>query len=258
MNHFVVSDLHLCDGGPRDRFAWNDRPQQFDRFLDFVEQQHGRLIIAGDLFDLWQCNFSRSVEHYGPLLDRLAAMQAIYVVGNHDIDLLHFIGAHFLNHPLFDTLCGPFVLNDGRRRIKIMHGHEADKYCSNEMPDFSRILATITGLLEDKNGGPMKGRSSIEDLFVGSLEKMVAFHEWLWGKKPRDQELIAGLKQPVDNGECNIVIGGHTHTPGRQGEWYYNSGSWCTQVNSFVNITGDSVRVYDWDHGPIPNNVVLG
>ena len=162
MNHFVVSDLHLCDGGPRDRFAWNDRPKQFDRFLNFVEQQDGRLIIAGDLFDLWQCNFSRSVKHYGPLLDRLAAMHAIYVVGNHDIDLLHFTGTHFLNHPLFDTLCGPFVLNNGRRRIKIMHGHEADKYCSNEMPDFSRILATITGLLEDKNGGPMKGRSSIE------------------------------------------------------------------------------------------------
>ena len=258
MQTFIVSDLHLCDGGPRDRFAYGDRPQQFGRFLDFIGDQAGRLIIAGDLFDLWQCNLSRCIEHYLPLLDRLAAMGAVYILGNHDVDLLHFVGKHFLNHPLFDSMTTPFVLNNGKLRVKIVHGHEADPYCADEMPGTSRILTTITGILEDRNGGPMRGKRSVEDLWVGTLEKMVSFHARFWGKKPRDVQLIDGLKQYVDKGECDVVIGGHTHTPGHKGEWYHNSGSWCAAKNSFAWIGDGVVQVWDWDCGPMLNNTVLG
>ena len=258
MNTFIVSDLHLCDGGPRDRFAYGDRPEHFHSFLNFVEAQRGKLVIAGDLFDLWQCNLSKSVMHYMDLLDCLNEMEAVYIVGNHDVDLLHFVGTDFLNHPFFRRMSGPVVLNDGNLRVKIVHGHEADPYCADDMPGTSRILTTITGLLEDRNGGPMRGKWSVEELWVGTLEKMVSFHARFWGKKPRDVELIDGLKQYVDNGECDIVVGGHTHTPGRKGEWYRNSGSWCSRTNSFAYIGDGMVQVFDWDCGPVLNTIVLG
>jgi UDP-2,3-diacylglucosamine pyrophosphatase LpxH len=258
MNTFVISDFHMCDGGPRDRFAYGNRPKQLDAFLNFVEAQGGKLVVAGDLFDLWQCNFSKSVMHYMDLLDRLNEMEATYIVGNHDVDLQHFVGTHFLAHPLFDRMTGPYVLNDGKHRVKICHGHEADDYCADDMPGIGRITAILTALLEDRNGGPMRGKWSVEELSVGVLEKLVSWHERLWHKPQRDKTLIDGLKRYVDNGECDIVIGGHTHTPGRKGDWYFNSGCWCLRTNSFAWINDGKVSVWDWDFGPTPNNIVLG
>lgn len=258
MHVFVVSDLHLCDGGPRDRFAYGDRPKQFNNFLNFVESEGGRLIIAGDLFDLWQCNFSKSILHYEDLLARLDRMRAVYILGNHDVDLLHFVGADFLNRPFFDRMRGPITLDDGKLKVRICHGHESDKYCAADMPGLGRITAIITALLEDRNGGPMKGKYTVEELSIGVLEKLVGWHERIWHKPPRDGQLINGLKSYVDSGECNIVVGGHTHTPGSRGDWYRNSGSWCCRANTFVYIDDDSARVFTWDNNrPILNTTQL-
>jgi UDP-2,3-diacylglucosamine pyrophosphatase LpxH len=259
INTYVISDLHLVDGGPRDPFAWGDRLPHFNSFLDFVEEHSGHLIIAGDLLDLWRGNFSKAMMHYAKLLDRLAAMGAVYVLGNHDCDLRYFIGTDHLTHPIFKKMSLPFILNDCGKRIKIMHGHEADAYCANDMPGMGHILAIITAQMEEKNGGPVWHGKGIEELFVGGLEKMVTFHERFWGKKPRDLELMQGLKVAVDNDECDMVVAGHTHTPGQIGNWYYNSGSWCTvKPNSFIWITGGEVRIFDWLDYPIANTVVLG
>jgi len=84
---FVISDLHMGDGGARDNFALNNREKELGLFLDYVASQQGELIILGDLFDFWQMNLSKVVTTHIPLLDRLAAMNATYVVGNHDADL---------------------------------------------------------------------------------------------------------------------------------------------------------------------------
>ncbi len=255
---YIVSDLHACDGGPRDRFNYGDRPAQFSKFLDYVSDRCGRLVIAGDLLDLWQCNFSRAIEFNRPLLDRLAKLGAVYVVGNHDVDLLHFVGGDFLNHPLFANMTMPLVVGDGKVRVKVCHGHESDAYCSQENPGIGRMTAILTGLLEDRNYGPMKGKFSVEELSVGVLEKLVRWHEKLWHKPQRDVALIDGLKKFVDSGECDIVVAGHTHTPGRKGDWYFNSGCWCLRSNNFVLIEDGKVACYDWDGTkPVLNNTVL-
>ena len=36
---FVISDLHIGDGGPRDNFACGDCRDQLIAFLDYVETQ---------------------------------------------------------------------------------------------------------------------------------------------------------------------------------------------------------------------------
>ena len=81
---FVVSDLHIGDGGTRDNFAVDNKDQQFDLFLDHVCEQDGELIVLGDLFDFWQANVGNVIVRCLPMLDRLAEMRAAYVVGNHD------------------------------------------------------------------------------------------------------------------------------------------------------------------------------
>ncbi|MHC4231149.1 MAG: metallophosphoesterase [Planctomycetota bacterium] len=92
----VVSDLHIGDGGPRDNFSVDNKEKKFNHFLDYVEQSDTELFVLGDLFDFWQANISRVVIHRLKLLDRLAQMQAVYVVGNHDADFEHLIGTDIL------------------------------------------------------------------------------------------------------------------------------------------------------------------
>ena len=137
---FVISDLHMGDGGPRDNFPLGDREKQLNLFLDYVGRQQGELIILGDLFDFWQMNLSKIVMLHMPLLDRLAAMNATYVVGNHDADFDHFIGTGFLSHPLLQRMCGPFEREIGGKRFKFMHGHEVDPLNSGDMPGTGKNL----------------------------------------------------------------------------------------------------------------------
>ncbi len=251
MKTYFVSDLHLCDGGPRDRFAWGGRPKRFNDFLDFVGDN--RLIIGGDLFDLWQSNVSKALLYYDPLLQRFDKMQAEYIVGNHDFDLVHFIGQDYLNRPFFKRMTGPILATYPTRVIKFVHGHESDKYCRDETPGFSHLLTIITGMLADYNGGPMKGKWTVEQVFVGTLEKLLRFWQW-WNDKPI-YNVVAGLKSARLGDET--IVAGHTHEPGSS-DWYYNSGCWCAQTDSFIEVAEDGTpTVFDWVDGPKQNTVRL-
>ena len=59
---FRLSDLHLCERGPRDNFAYNGREERFNNFLNMVEAAGGQLLILGDLFDWWLAN--RWAQHH--------------------------------------------------------------------------------------------------------------------------------------------------------------------------------------------------
>ena len=96
-----------------------DREKQLNLFLDYVGSQQGELIILGDLFDFWQMNLSKIVMMHMPLLDRLAAMNATYVLGNHDADFDHFVGTGFLSHPLFKKMCSPIRAGDRRQAVQV-------------------------------------------------------------------------------------------------------------------------------------------
>ncbi|MHC5213875.1 MAG: metallophosphoesterase, partial [Planctomycetota bacterium] len=131
---FVVSDLHIGDGGPRDNFSVDSKAQKFDCFLDYVEDCGADLFVLGDLFEFWQANISRVLVHRLPLIDRLARMKAVYVVGNHDADFEHLIGREILAHPFFDRMSGPFERVIANKRFKFMHGHELDPFNRDGTP----------------------------------------------------------------------------------------------------------------------------
>jgi UDP-2,3-diacylglucosamine pyrophosphatase LpxH len=102
MPTFCISDLHLCDRGPRDNFAYNGREERFYNFLKFVEESRGRLLILGDLLDWWQVPVGSAISAYLPLLDRLNGLGAEWIVGNHDNALAPLIGTPLMiDHPLF-------------------------------------------------------------------------------------------------------------------------------------------------------------
>ena len=109
---YVVSDLHMGDGTAKDNFA--EHRQRFEAFLDEVVEQDddGRLILAGDVFEFWQSPHGDIVRTYLDLLKRLVQRRAVFIVGNHDIDLLGFVGLP-VESALIDHLVADLVVDRG-------------------------------------------------------------------------------------------------------------------------------------------------
>jgi len=282
---FVISDLHIGDGGPRDNFGHtgSDRPRQLIAFLDYVERENGDLIVLGDLFDFWQANFSRVLtsDFGNRLVKKLGEMKVTYVIGNHDIDLVGFVDRKLLSPALFQALSGPFSRQIGEKTFHFMHGHEIDPYNRDEVPGKGRLLTIFAGMAESLVGSPnlADGRSVetvLEQQGEGTLNQVKT-----WGRRvlakllllfgvqsndlspaqntDRAAEMLARYAAHREAEGYDVLVVGHTHQPGRMDGWYFNSGSWATTDNNFVRITpAGSVQVFDWNDGnPRPNDTVL-
>ncbi|MBN1256742.1 MAG: metallophosphoesterase, partial [Planctomycetes bacterium] len=87
---YVISDLHIGAGGPRDSFSQYNRGANFNSFLDHVKKEGAELIILGDFLDLWRFDLKKIIEKRNGLLDRLAEMKISFILGNHDQALQNF------------------------------------------------------------------------------------------------------------------------------------------------------------------------
>lgn len=255
---FVVSDLHLGDRGPRDNFAHmngGNRTDEFWNFLNMVERANGRLIIVGDLFELWQSNMSLVLTSWHLLLNRLARMKAVYILGNHDADLLYFCSSSLgLSHPFFKTMATNRTEYRGGKSFHFIHGHETDSYCAGSVPGIGRITAIYTGLKEDRNGGPLLDKyRTVEDATTSRLEWVSGILRWCLRKPNRRQLGYLGLCKLLRT--YNVVVSGHTHRAGQLRSQYgpvpaYNAGTWAEGTCSFVVIDPKGkVGVYDWIDG---------
>ena len=253
---FVVSDLHLADRGFRDNFAVEGREARFYKFLDYVEAEGGQLYVLGDLFDWWQANLSKSVRVYQDLLARLTHVGpdgALWVAGNHDNALTDFIGSEIKLRGLeLPAVSRGFEATIGGRRFAFLHGHEADPYCRDLNPGTGEITAIISGMLEDRNRGPFdRHHHAIEDQFIGTLEGALTLWRKLTFQQGRLDEMLDGVEAYRKEAGADVVVYGHTHEPGRIGDYHFNSGSWARTNDTFVRIEKDGrTAVWEW----LPSN----
>lgn len=268
---FCVSDLHMGDLGPRDNFAAmsdGKREAEFNAFLDYVESEQGELTIVGDLFELWQGNVSRVLTCRMPLLDRLADMGTRYLLGNHDIDLKYFTASSVgLSHPLFADMRFSHTICVGDKRILLIHGHEQDPYCCNEVPDFGRISAIYTGLKEDRNGGPLSKKyrgTTIENQVLGKFFRVSALFRRLRGKPSHSDIMRQAVLTAWRTSNCHALLYGHTHEPGQfvcEGRKLpiYNLGTWAEHTNTFARVSENGeISLLDWVDGQSrPNTTKL-
>jgi UDP-2,3-diacylglucosamine pyrophosphatase LpxH/uncharacterized membrane protein HdeD (DUF308 family) len=272
---FVISDLHLGDGGVRDKFEARSKTPELRAFLDHVGAEGGELFVLGDLFELWQMNLSRLLLRRRPILDHLAAVGAVYVPGNHDVDLADFIGTSFLDHPFFRGMRPPFVRPIAGRRYRFFHGHETDPFNAGSDPGFGRMLAIFAGIFEDEKGSPLlaggvgvgdvleqfgesmlaiwrAAAATLEDAPPGAARNDVRPNAALTPAQAPDRlaEHVAGVRADLDKGGYDVAVLGHTHKAGRIGGWYYNSGSWIGQESPYLRISADGeVRCFEWKGG---------
>lgn len=272
---FLISDLHLGDRGKRDNFFLPGKDQKenkvdrlalFESFLKMVKKRNGQLVILGDLFEFWQANIGEVIKVNLPLLDKLAEMEAIFVVGNHDIDLEPLVENResVFKHPFFARMTSAFSVKIGGKRIKFFHGHEIDPYNQGNSPAWGRMMAILAGIVEDKLGAGSVTEVTTEEILIkiGVDIKNSAASLWdgieekwheLWGNEHEKSltpaqntslvsEHFQHMEKEKEKGEFDIVVCGHTHMAGKLEDWYVNSGSWVKFENG--EPVGNYLQIY--------------
>ncbi len=270
---YVVSDLHVGDGGPRDNFLVGGRREDFVNFLGYVKKNKGELFILGDLFEFWQSPLGKVVVSNKNLLDKMAKMEVRYIIGNHDADLTAFIGRNMLTHPFFKLMSGPIVRDIGGKKFKFQHGHEVDPFNSSPEPSWGRMLAIFAGIFEEKNGSPLlPSGETVEDTLETFGEMLLKFWNWMVDKfasrvrgnapapRPKEEltpaqnpyrisELLPKYRENRESEKYDVAVVGHTHRAGQFEDWYFNSGSWVGKNNEFLTISPEGkINFHHWEN----------
>lgn len=278
---FVISDLHIGDGSPKDNLCQAGRETLLDGFLDHVERQRGQLVIVGDLFELLRYPAERILTRRRPLLDRLAHLDSLYIPGNHDEAAVELANANRPAHPFFARTSTAFTRTIGPKRFKFMHGHEVDPLITPGIQTLGRLLGAVGTRLEFRSGACLLSNDGVTEILMEAGEQLLrvwqlltaglnrAAHECCSLMPPeqvtsvsrriRTQRMLNRYCQDKQHGLYDVAIVGHTHKAGAAGDWYFNSGSWTGNTNNFLRISpAGEVAVFDWSHyGPQRNETIL-
>jgi UDP-2,3-diacylglucosamine pyrophosphatase LpxH len=273
---FVISDLHIGSGGPRDPLASLEKRRLLESFLTHVQREDGELIILGDMIDLWRFGLMAVVKTHHDLLDRLSEMNVKYIPGNHDQVLAALQHPGGIIHPFFDRLAAPSARIIGDRQFCFTHGHELDPINGRIGPNVGKALGLSASLIEWAKGAQVFSSEVIGEALLELAETILAQYSALAGqvrrlayeepavsrtplKTKHEQNMLRRHNNcRISNGH-DVVISAHTHRPGTFGGWYYNSGSWTGGASTFLRIMPDATtKLFDWTpSGPRMNETIL-
>lgn len=245
MTAIFLSDVHLRDGT-------SAKSQLVVRFLQEVASRFDRVIVLGDLLDVWPGTTKFLIQQYGPVLEALRALvkagqEVHYIEGNHDF----LLGDYFESELGIRVHTEDLVQHWAGKRIYISHGdlgNSADK----TYPILRKFLRTPT-------------LHFVKRLFPGSW----AYHVGVSSSKlsrqlqRRSEEELLRIEEKVratyrgtartlfEKG-FDVVIMGHTHVPddfhveidGRLCR-YLNTGDW---VRNFTYLEFDGSEFYTKRH----------
>jgi len=182
----LFSDLH---------FGYeNFNKPQFDAFLTYLEKEANasRILILGDLFDLWRADVIDSVTFGWPYIDKLRNLnvETHYIVGNHDYHnwlscqtaaRIDFLSLH---------VGYPWLVIDS---VFVIHGDYFDIYALRAKV----VQEAIYGVYEAIYHGDKTTVRALEKYFYNPI---ILLYKWLelYRKKPEQAKAdpIAGYLKP--------------------------------------------------------------
>ena len=272
-----IPDMHLLERGPNDDFL-DQKPEQEDRFLalmDFlleVKKEEGEsleIVQIGDMFDLWQAkgNTNMIVAAYPSILGLMDKLKTIYVVGNHDIELVQWYKDQ---GQTFGRRWRYVASADGKLRTLFEHGFQAD--FANNQESWSgvigREITKVVGMMEYIDPDIDVVLGSTWDSIVRAFSKYNVFtpvqdpqgfnaHEYL--------NFYIDLLERYNQGKTfdhfgsevldfSLAVMGHTHTARlvqmpQNGRNYYllDCGSWVNGGHEIGIIAGKDLAVARWE-----------
>ncbi len=231
---FLISDLHLGDGARADNFRRSQAEETILRFFDRVARQSKRLILVGDLFELWKFDLPICLKTYHRILAKLQQLadqgvEIIYIFGNHDFDLSYL---QSLFHFVYESW-------DFGHYIHIEHGHRFDKDTGLSWK-IRKAAVWLVSWLErwvDRN---------LDLRLERWLQKCHIFQpktpasKWYRGTL---MEYVTEVKKLLQI--YRLVILGHTHKPLLQNLTetgiYANCGTWIDGKRDYIFIEGNRI-----------------
>ena len=260
-----------------DNLRRDGREVLLDGFLDYVRAQNGQLVILGDFLELLRYPLDSIIARRGGLLDRLAAMKALYVPGNHDADVLSLVDSGAPPHPFFAGMRGTFTQPIGTRRFRFMHGHEIDPFVNAGWKNVGRMIGAVTYRFELRRESSLLRRDPslwtsdhalrlhrrVRCRMTRALRegrvRMSAEKVRVLTRQIRTQHMMMNYSWDRADDLYDVAIAGHTHYAAAFGGWFFNSGSWTGRTNNFLHISpAGQVDLLDWTHnGPQETDEIL-
>jgi UDP-2,3-diacylglucosamine pyrophosphatase LpxH len=232
----VISDLHI--GNPFSRAS-----ESIGGFLEHARRRGYHLCINGDGLEILQTSFANLANDTVRILDRIGALlgaglDVLYVVGNHDIVLEHYLESWAAGGL---RICPFLNVRSGSRRIRIEHGHLYDPFYVKH----PRLYDALT-----RSAGP------VLHLYPDVYR--------LWSKyqrlKDRANRRSSRAEPSVYHQAAEMllrrgfdaVVFGHTHHAETvellPGKTYVNSGNWM-RGGTYVEINAGVITLNRWSDG---------
>jgi UDP-2,3-diacylglucosamine pyrophosphatase LpxH len=269
-----IPDMHLLERGPTDDF-FDRNPARLDRFLEFLdflndlkEKEEIEVVQVGDMYDLWQArgNTNLIVEAYPDIIGLVNKLKPVYVVGNHDIDLVRWFKD---KDEAFGRRWRYFSTVKGKTRVIYEHGFQADLANNQEswMGALGRDITKIVGMMEYIHPDIDIELGSMWDGVVRLFNKYNVFSPKNDPQGFNAHELMKyyiDLMEKYNSGqtfdhygpsEVDLVIAviGHTHNARlvqvpRNGKVLYllDCGSWVNGGHEFGVLSGKDMAVCQW------------
>jgi UDP-2,3-diacylglucosamine pyrophosphatase LpxH len=220
-----ISDIHLGSKGSK-----------ADALLQFLrEYEFEKLYIVGDFIDVWQLR--RGIywpQAHNDVIQKILragrkGTQVIYIPGNHDEFVTHFIG-HFgaveiMPRDIHSTADG--------RKLLVIHGHELDTVVQNIK--WLAYVGDVGYQFLLKLNSP-----------VNLVRRLLGLHYWSLSayvkKSVKNAVSFIGafetaIVQYAQRDHVDGVVCGHIHTPTIrtiESTTYYNSGDWVESLSALV------------------------
>ena len=271
-----IPDMHLLERGPNDDFL-DRKPEYEERFLsllDFLLELKGsenedlEIIQLGDMFGLWQAKWNTNmiVEAYTNVIGLIDKIKTIYVVGNHDIDLVKWYED---KGETFGRKWRHYSKVEGKLRAMYEHGFQAD-FVNNQdrlSGAIGREITKIVGMMEYIEPDIDVILSSAWESIVGAFSKYNVFtpvrdpqgfnpHEYLkfyinlMEKYNRGETLDHFGPEDID---LIMTVIGHTHKARlvqmpKDGKTFYlmDCGSWVNGGHEIGVVSGKDMAVCQW------------
>jgi UDP-2,3-diacylglucosamine pyrophosphatase LpxH len=270
-----IPDMHLLERGPDDDFLDRnlDHETRCLAFLDFLvklqaaEKESLEIVQIGDLFDLWQARGNTNLieSAYTDILGLIDYLQSIYVVGNHDIDLVQWYKD---KGETFGRIWRYFSTAQGQRTVIYEHGFQADFF--NNQNSWSGVLGKevtkIVGMLEyldpdiDVNlGNAWDAVSKTFSMYNAGLTPIknpenFSQHEYFNYYIDLMEKYNRGdTDDHHDPTDLSLAVIGHTHSARlvkrpKHDKFYFlmDCGSWVNGGHEFGVIAGADMAVCQW------------
>jgi UDP-2,3-diacylglucosamine pyrophosphatase LpxH len=271
-----IPDMHLLERGPNDDFLDRNlyHEKRFMELLDFLvqlkesEQDGLEIIQLGDLYDLWQARGNTSLIQaaYPNILGLIdETLRSVYVVGNHDIDLVQWYKDR---GETFDRHWRYFTVTANRCTVIYEHGFQADFFNNQASWSgvFGKEITKIVGMLEYLD-------PEIDVMLGGSWESISrVFSMYNTGLTPRKNpenfnqheyfNYYLDLMEKYNRGDTDdhhdptdlsLAVIGHTHAARlvkkpKNEKFYYmmDCGSWVNGGHEFGVISGSDMAICQW------------